>query len=108
MNMNKRKVALFQRIGWVDHRCTWSSEAGTSDEYSDETVPDGYVRLSPWIEIEFPSLDTGDVIQAQLAQLDKAEQIAREELQQRLNEINDTRQKILALSFNPAEVVEAT
>ncbi|MBX6381475.1 MAG: hypothetical protein IRZ07_00670 [Microbispora sp.] len=100
--MNKRKVALFQRIGWVDHRCTWSSEAGTSDEDSDETIPDGYVRLSPWLEIEFPTLGSDDVINAQLAQLDKAEQKAREELQQKLNAIDDTRRKILALAFNPA------
>jgi hypothetical protein len=100
--MTKRKVALFQRIGCGDYLTTWCTAPDRPDDDADETIPDGYVRLSPWIEIEFPSLDTGDVINAQLAQLDKAEQKAREELQQRLNAINDTRKRILALSFNPA------
>jgi len=100
--MTKQKVALFQRVGDYSYLATRNFSLDLSDEDADSCVSDGYVRLSPWIEIEFPSLDTGDVIQAQLAQLDKAEQKAREELQQRLNAINDTRQRILALSFNPA------
>jgi hypothetical protein len=101
--MTKQKVALFQRIGDYSYLTTRNFSLDLPDEDADSCVSDGYVRLSPWIEIEFPSLDTGDVIKAQLAQLDKAEQKAREELQQRLNVINDTRKRILALSFKPAE-----
>lgn len=99
--MTKQKVALFQRVGDYSYLTTRNFSLDLSDEDADRRVADGHVRLSPWLEIEFPSLDDDDVINAQLAQLDKAEQRAREELQQRLNAINDTRQKILALSFKP-------
>jgi hypothetical protein len=100
--MTKQKVALFQRVGDYSYLTIRNFPLDLSDEDADRCVSDGHVRLSPWLEIEFPSLDTDDVINAQLAQLDKAEQRAREELQQRLNAINDTRQKLLALSFQPA------
>lgn len=100
--MKKQKVALFQRVGDLSYLTTWAFDTKVSDESADTRVPDGYVRLSPWLEIEFPSLDDSAVIDSQLKQLDKAEQKAREELQHRLNAINDARQKILALTFKPA------
>lgn len=100
--MKKQKVALFERVGSFGYLTCWAFDPKLPDEEADARMPDGYVRLSPWLEIEFPSLDDSAVIESQLKQLDKAEQKAREELQQRLNAINDTRQKILALSFKPA------
>lgn len=100
--MTKQKVALFQRVGDYSYLATRNFSLDLSDEDADSCVSDGYVRLSPWLVIDFPSLESDEIVNSQLAQLDKAEQRAREELQQRLNAINDTRQKILALSFKPA------
>lgn len=100
--MKKQKVALFQRVGTSTWTTVFGFRPDKTDAEADDTVPNGYVRISPWLEIDFPELDDGTIVAKQLEQLDKAEQAAREELQQRLNQINDARQQLLALTVKPA------
>ena len=99
---NKRKVALFQRIGDLDWTTVWCAGSEQSDDEADDDQPEGWVRVSQYITVDFPEANQDTVIEKQLAQLDKAEQRAREELQQRLNQIQDVRQKLLSLTFKPA------
>jgi hypothetical protein len=99
---NKRKVALFQRVGSDSWFSVWYADVEQSDDDADESQPDGYVRISQYVVVEFPPLEGDVVVEKQLQQLDRAEQEARVELQQKLNQINDVRQKLLALTFRPA------
>lgn len=103
--MKTFKVALFQRIVGSSYEYTtvMSFASTIKDEDADRFIPGGYVRLSPWLNIDFPSLDTETVIDSQMKQLDKAEQEIREQFQERLNTINDTRQRIRALAFKPSD-----
>jgi hypothetical protein len=98
----KRKIALFERVGSPDWKSCWWADVDQSDDDADEGQPDGYVRISPYVEVEFAPLPQGPVIEKQLEVLARAEQKIREEFQQQLNKLNDTRQKLLALSFQPA------
>lgn len=102
--MIKKKVAVFQQVNdgtWLWQPVFWANPDQT-DEEADERQPDGYVRLSPYIEIEFQEIDQGTVVEKQLEQLANAENEAREELQRKLSRINEARQNLLALSYKPA------
>ena len=60
------------------------------------------VRVSEWIEIEFPPLPQGDVISGQIAALDaKQRQLVTEHLAA-LQEIADARAKLLSLTHEAA------
>lgn len=96
--MNTRQVALFQRVGSPDWLTTWCARQDLTEREADDRIPDGYVRISPWLEIKFPALEQGAIIEKQLSQLDKAEANARAKLQSRLSTISDMRASLLALT----------
>lgn len=58
----------------------------------------GWVRLSEYIEVEFPPLPAAVVVEGQLKQIDTAEQELREKFQQKLNELAEARAKLLSLT----------
>lgn len=95
--MAKKLVALFQSVGISDWTTVWWAQPGKTDDEADASQPDGYVRISPYIEIEFPALSQDTVVEKQLGQLAKAEAKLRTEFQTSLNNISDLRQKLLAL-----------
>jgi len=101
----KQKIALFQRIDpsdWDRDRYTCWTGHFDDDKDCDECIPDGYVRVTPYIDVEFPALDQGPIVEKQLEKLAEAEQRIRAEFQQRLNSIAETKAKLLALSYVPA------
>ena len=56
-----------------------------------------YVRLSEYVEVDFPTLDIGDIINGQVEVIDaqiKTEQVAAEI---KLNELKQRRDELLAL-----------
>lgn len=98
----KKRIALFQSVTDPDWTPVFWAHADQSDEKADESQPDGYVRVSPYMDVEFTALAQEGVIEKQLAQLDKAELAVREEMQRRLDQISDIRQRLLALTFQAA------
>lgn len=91
------KIALFQDIQLNDitpvlHQPNY----GTDEERENYTVT-GYVRISEWIDIEFPPLSTDEVIQSQLKVIDEAEQEARRRFNEQLERFNGMRANLLAL-----------
>lgn len=59
----------------------------------------GYIRTSEFIEVQFVRRAADEVIDAQLAALDTAEQQVRERFQEALNEINARRADTQQLPF---------
>jgi len=102
MKTIKQKIALFQRIepdAWSRERYTCWTVYFDEDENNDDCIPDGYVRVTPYIDVEFPALDQGPIVEKQLEKLAEAEQRIRAEFQQKLNSIAETKAKLLALSY---------
>lgn len=58
----------------------------------------GWVRISEYVEVEFPPLPPAIVVEGQLKQIDAAEQELREKFQQKLNELVEARARLLSLS----------
>lgn len=58
----------------------------------------GWVRISEYVEVEFPSLATQVVVEGQLKQLDAAEAELRTKFQGKLNELANERAKLLSLT----------
>jgi hypothetical protein len=86
------KIARFKRLG--EH----------SYETIDSDLLDGlenYVRLTEYVDVEFPMLSEESVIQKQVDALDRTEQALRESFETKLNAIKDERAKLLALAFHP-------
>lgn len=70
-------------------------------KYSIYRVEDGYIRLSEWVEVEFPPRDPQEHVPEQLASLDAAERELRLKFEQKLHEIADARARVRALTYQP-------
>lgn len=87
------KVAIFKRLG----------------EYGYDTVSDDglenckeYVRTSEYVDVDFPPLESKEVVEKQLSALDAAEAELRSKFQDALNAIESHRQELRAISYKPA------
>lgn len=63
----------------------------------------GYVRISEFVEVEFPPLKDQVIVEKQIAALDKAETELRTKFQAALNGIEQQRQELRAITYTPAE-----
>lgn len=91
------KIAKFQRIGHTG----WFHIMDAHDDGSDP-LQDSFVRVSEYVEVDFPPRPAEEVVPAQLATLDKAEQELRAQFQAKLNEIAEQRAKLKALTWERA------
>lgn len=92
----KMNVAVFQS----EYNIFTVIEADKNGECWADDSP-GYVRVTESIEVKFKDLSRDAVVGAQLKSLDAQEQKARADFAVALMNIEDRRQKLLAL---PAEV----
>jgi len=60
---------------------------------------EGYVRISEYVDIDFPMLPPSETVEAELAALDKAESKLRMQFQEKLDEIKTSRANLRALTF---------
>jgi hypothetical protein len=85
------KVALFTSPG--GYITAYNEESGKAMvEYQ------RYTQTSEYVDVEFPPLPTEVIVEGQLKQLDEAEKDLRNQFQQKLNELAETRAKLLSLS----------
>lgn len=59
----------------------------------------GYVRISDFVEVEFPPLKDEAIVEKQIASLDKAESELRAKFQAALNGIEQQRQELRAITY---------
>lgn len=86
----KQKLALYQQMD------LHYSEPTACPELFDQ-IP-SYVRLTEFVEVDFPDLHSDEVVSKQLASIDAAELKLREAFEGQLNNIQDMRSKLLALT----------
>ena len=87
------KIAKFQRIGSPDWLAVWEMREDGSDP-----LPDSYVRVSEYLDIDFPTRPAAEIVPAQIAALDKAEAELRAKFSEKLHEIAEQRAKLLCLT----------
>ncbi len=86
------KLALFKNL-------TYGHESVCEEIF--DTFHD-YVRLTEFVEVNFPPLNSEEVLEKQLKALDSAEQDVRTRFQEALNEIERQRQELRAITYKPA------
>lgn len=91
------KIAKFQRVGDPGWLAIFEPHADGSDPCTDT-----YIRVSEYVEIDFPPRAPEEIVPAQLAALDKAEQDLRAQFQLKLNEIADARARVRSLTHEVA------
>lgn len=91
------KIAKFHRIGSPDWFAVWEQRSDGSDP-----MPESYVRVSEYLDIEFPPRPAEEIIPAQLAALDNAEAELRAKFGERLHEIAEQRARLKALTWERA------
>ena len=90
------KIAKFQRIGHQDWFAVWEQRADGTDP-----MIDSYVRVSEYLDIDFPPRPGEEIVPAQMAALDNAEAELRMKFTEKLNEIAEQRAKLKALTHQP-------
>lgn len=88
------KIAKYKHIG-----SGYSYETVASEDLS--TSPE-FVRLSEFVDVDFPPLSNSEVIGKQLAALDLAEIDVREKFEGALNTIKRQRSELMALPHREA------
>lgn len=87
------KIALFKN---TRYSFSFETPAGEWMEHSEE-----FARITDYVDVEFPPLSDGAVIQQQLDALSRTEQALREKFQGELNGIKTRRAELLALTHVP-------
>jgi hypothetical protein len=90
------KIALFKDVQF-DSTPIFAQPSYGTDEEKDAYTLRGYVRISEWIDADFPQLSTDEVIQSQLKVIDEAEQQARKRFNEQLERFNGMRANLMAL-----------
>ena len=97
----KARVAIFQRGLNSTWRTTFSRPQYTDE--GDAWTIDGYIRITEWVDVEFPELATEVIVPAQGAALDRKAEEVKAEFTAKLREIADARASLLALTHEVAK-----
>ena len=89
------KIALFKSIEYG-----WTMPAAQHDNGSDPHLG-SYIRITEYVDVDFPPRAPEEIVPAQLAAIDKAEKEARAEFQLKLNAFAEARANALALTHTP-------
>jgi hypothetical protein len=85
-------LALFKNIGEAPFICV--------SESMFESIP-GYVRLTEYVEVEFPPLQDHAVIQKHLEALDRAEEAITKRYFNTLADLKQQKEELRAITYNP-------
>jgi hypothetical protein len=88
----KRKIAVFKEL-------KYNYESVCDEQF--DTFKD-YVRLTEFVEVEFPPLQSEEIVQKQLDALDMAESELRNRFQEALGGIERQREELRAITYKPA------
>ena len=91
------KIAQFQRIGDPSWIAVFDARPDGSDPCTEN-----YVRITEYVDVDFPPRAPEEIVPAQLAAIDRAEKEARAEFQLKLNAFAEARANVRALTHSPA------
>jgi hypothetical protein len=87
-----RKLAIFKNIGESPFVCV--------SESMFDKIP-GYVRLTEYVEVEFPPLQDHAVIAKHLEALDRAEAAVTKRYFETLADLKQQKEELRAITYNP-------
>jgi hypothetical protein len=59
---------------------------------------EGYVRITDWVEVDFPEKSEGEILSAQVGAIDTLIEKTKEEFSQKIGKLNQKKQELLALT----------
>ena len=92
----KARVAMFQHGTDRTWRTVFERPFGALD--GDAWTVEPYVRISEWVDVEFPALAPEVIVPAQIAALDRRAEEVKAEFAAKLREIAEARASLLALT----------
>ncbi len=92
----KARVAMFQHGTDRTWRTVFERPFGALD--GDAWTVEPYVRISEWVDVEFPALASEVIVPAQIAALDRQVEEVKAEFTAKLREIAEARASLLALT----------
>ena len=108
----RRQIALYANLTIDDYVAVWEVRYSDVDEHYErlpngevrEQSVNGWVRISAPIEVNFTSVDNDTIIRNAVLSLDQEERKVREELNRKITEIQERKQQLLALAYQPDPV----
>ena len=97
----KARVAMFQHGTDRTWRTVFERPFGALD--GDAWTVEPYVRISEWVDVEFPALASEVIVPAQIAALDRRAEEVKAEFTAKLHEIAEARASLLALTHEVAK-----
>lgn len=107
-----RKVAVYASLTMDNMVTVWEVNYLPYDEHW-QSLPDGekrehqvegYVRISEPVEVSFTAVDNDSMVRNAVASIDEEERKLRSELNRKLAQLQDRRNQLLALTYQPEEV----
>ena len=92
----KARIAMFQHGTDRTWRTVFERPFGALD--GDAWTVEPYVRISEWVDVEFPALAPEVIVPAQIAALDRRAEEVKAEFAAKLREIAEARARLLALT----------
>ena len=83
----KKKVAIFKAFG-MQLSCT------------ENCIPDEYVRITEWIEVDFPEREKSDCINDEVNYINKTIAEIKENAIKKVNVLSKVKEELLALEVN--------
>ncbi|MFA5875240.1 MAG: hypothetical protein WC901_00935 [Candidatus Margulisiibacteriota bacterium] len=83
------------------YKTTYGSNIISSSETKEECEyyeNEGYVRITDWVEVDFPERSEGEIISSQVNAIDTLIEKTKEEFSQKIGKLNQKKQELLALT----------
>ncbi len=99
----KARVAMFQYgtdSSWIT---AWNQRSHCGNDNDDAYAVDGYIRITEWVDVEFPDLPPDVTVPACIAALDRKAEEVKAEFTAKLREIADAKASLLALTHEVAK-----
>ena len=90
----KQRIAMFKSLGACSFTSPWSLYPDADDTY----CPSGYVRISGWVDVDFPERSAEERVPEEIAQLDAQAEEVKREFAAKLRAIAEAKGTLLALT----------
>lgn len=89
-------MAIYKVAVW---QASWGGEYATSLEWQDDK---DHVRISEFVEIDFPDRETSEVVSEQLSNIDKAIEETKENALKAIEKLQEKKAQLLAITHEAA------
>ena len=84
----KKKIAIFKAYGMYESPCC------------SDCIPDTYIRLTEWVDVDFPDREKADCITDEVNSINKEIAEIKENAINKVNALSKVKEELLALEVN--------